>query len=253
MTDLILSSNNDQVTMSSREIAELVNSRHVDVCRTIDRLIEKAAIGEYAPTAYTHHQNGQQYYEYKVGKRDSYVIVAQLSPEFTARLVDRWQELEAQKSALPDFSNPAIAARAWADEVEQKQTALLEANHYKSETTRLNTVCNDLAANLKEGLTPVEFCRMLNGVHLNRVQPDLVERKRLLKTDNGYRTPAAYRGELFIERRHFNKEGRLCEKVVLTQKGAKWLYAEYEKGNLTMRKDWDGTHSNLLFENGEAA
>lgn len=126
MTDLILSSNNDQVTMSSREIAELVNSRHVDVCRTIDRLIEKAAIGEYAPTAYTHHQNGQQYYEYKVGKRDSYVIVAQLSPEFTARLVDRWQELEAQKNALPDFSNPAIAARAWADEVESKQAAIAQ-------------------------------------------------------------------------------------------------------------------------------
>ena len=45
------------------------------------------------------------------GKRDSIVVVAQLSPEFTARLVDRWQELEAQvaKPALPDFSNPAEA------------------------------------------------------------------------------------------------------------------------------------------------
>jgi hypothetical protein len=34
--------------------------------------------------------------EYRFGKRDSYVIVAQLSPDFTARLVDRWQELEEQ-------------------------------------------------------------------------------------------------------------------------------------------------------------
>ncbi|MGF6875107.1 hypothetical protein [Paraburkholderia sp. MM5477-R1] len=30
----------------------------------------------------------------RIGKRDSYVIGAQLSPEFTARLVDRRQELE---------------------------------------------------------------------------------------------------------------------------------------------------------------
>ena len=30
---------------------------------------------------------------YHVGKRDSYIIVAQLSPEFTARIVDRWQAL----------------------------------------------------------------------------------------------------------------------------------------------------------------
>ncbi len=42
-------------------------------------------------------------------KRDSYVVVAQLSPELTARLVDRWQELENKNIlVLPDFSNPAI-------------------------------------------------------------------------------------------------------------------------------------------------
>lgn len=45
-------------------------------------------------------------------------MVAQLSPEFTARVVDRWQEMEAEKAkgvlAVPDFSDPAAAARAWA-------------------------------------------------------------------------------------------------------------------------------------------
>ena len=87
-------------TMSSREIAELVESRHADVCRTIERLIEAQAIGGYAPTAYTHPQNGQTYHEYHIGKRDSYVIVAQLSPTFTARLVDRWQELEVQAQPI---------------------------------------------------------------------------------------------------------------------------------------------------------
>ena len=32
------------------------------------------------------------------GKRDSIIVVAQLSPEFTARLVDRWKELEEERS-----------------------------------------------------------------------------------------------------------------------------------------------------------
>lgn len=34
-----------------------------------------------------------------------------------ANLVDRWYELEKQQNvgALPDFSNPAEAARAWAE------------------------------------------------------------------------------------------------------------------------------------------
>lgn len=99
-----------QPTMSSREIAELLCVRHTDVCRTIERLMAKGAIGRYAPMAYTHPQNGQDYTEYLVGKRDSYVIVAQLSPEFTARLVDRWQELELAQPqpAAIDYSDPRV-------------------------------------------------------------------------------------------------------------------------------------------------
>ncbi|MBK5927091.1 hypothetical protein CCR87_07015 [Rhodobaculum claviforme] len=37
---------------------------------------------------------------YHLGQRDTYIVVAQLSPEFTARVVDRWQELEVQAAAL---------------------------------------------------------------------------------------------------------------------------------------------------------
>lgn len=245
MTDLILSGNSDGLTMSSRDIALVVESRHDKVKQSIERLRQRGLVG-FTPVG-EKSETGRPGVVYHVTKRDSYVIVAQLSPEFTARLVDRWQELE-EHAALPSWAqNLSQAARIALEDLNT------QVEHYKGETTRLNAVCNDLAQNLKEGLTPVEFCRMLNGVHLNRVQPDLVDRKRLLKTDHGYRTPAAYRGYLFIERRYFNKEGRLCEKVILTQKGAKWLYSEYEKGNLTMRKDWDGNYSHLVFENGAAA
>lgn len=45
-------------------------------------------------------------FEGEQGKRDSIIVVAQLSPEFTARLVDRWQELEAQVSK-PAFDTMA--------------------------------------------------------------------------------------------------------------------------------------------------
>lgn len=111
-------------TMSSREIAELVGSRHSDVMRTIDRLLDKRVISECAPSAYTQEQNGQPYRQYLVGKRDSFVVVAQLCPEFTAALVDRWQELESRTTVtLPDFSNPALAARAWAEQFELNQAA----------------------------------------------------------------------------------------------------------------------------------
>lgn len=83
-----------QQTMTSREIAELVESRHDSVKRTIERLAESGAI-VLPPLVNVKNDNGQSVSEYQIGERDSYVIVAQLSPMFTARLVDRWQELEA--------------------------------------------------------------------------------------------------------------------------------------------------------------
>jgi hypothetical protein len=92
---------NEVLKMSSREISALTGSRHGDVCRSIERLMESKVIGGYAPSAYTHPQNGQTYQEYFLDKRDSLIVVAQLFPAFTAAIVDRWQELE-------DKHNPKI-------------------------------------------------------------------------------------------------------------------------------------------------
>lgn len=95
-------------TMSSREIAELVDSRHDKVKQSIERLAERGVIG-LPPLGEYLDSLGRKAAEYRIGKRDSYVIVAQLSPEFTARLVDRWQELEAQNKIDPmlALSDPA--------------------------------------------------------------------------------------------------------------------------------------------------
>ena len=103
-------------TMSSREIAELVGSRHSDVMRTIDRLLDKRVISGCTPSAYTQEQNGQPYRQYLVCKRDSFVVVAQLCPEFTAALVDRWQELEAQVAKPVELSRMEILQLAMESE-----------------------------------------------------------------------------------------------------------------------------------------
>jgi len=98
-------------SMTSLEIAELVDSRHDNVRRTIERLTNQGVISlppleevrikreRREETATVYRFTGEQ------GKRDSIVVVAQLSPEFTARLVDRWQELE-QAAALGAFDIP---------------------------------------------------------------------------------------------------------------------------------------------------
>lgn len=79
--------------MSSLEISELVESRHDKVKQSIERLSARGVI-QLPPLGEVKNHLGQTVSVYLVCKRDSYIVVAQLSPEFTARLVDRWQELE---------------------------------------------------------------------------------------------------------------------------------------------------------------
>ncbi|EFN7492247.1 TPA: DNA-binding protein [Escherichia coli] len=94
---------NGKASMTSLEIAELVGSQHKDVKRSIERLMDKGIIRS-APMANFEIINnlglkrnvGAYIFEGEQGKRDSIIVVAQLCPEFTARLVDRWRELEEQ-------------------------------------------------------------------------------------------------------------------------------------------------------------
>lgn len=105
------------ITMSSLDIAELVESRHDKVKQSIERLSARGTI-QLPPMGEVKNHLGQTVSVYLVGKRDSYVVVAQLSPEFTARLVDRWQELE-EKTSIPQTLPEAL--RLAADLAEQKQ------------------------------------------------------------------------------------------------------------------------------------
>ena len=136
----------DDIKMTSIEIAELVGSRHDNVKRAIERLAERGLI-QLPPMEDCVRINGLglkqsvRAYVFKgeQGKRDSIIVAAQLCPEVTARLVDRWQELEKQvrQPALPDFTDPVAAARAWADEVEQKLLAQKEVDHLALENKEL--------------------------------------------------------------------------------------------------------------------
>lgn len=125
--------NSSVLTMSSREIADLVESRHDSVKRTIERLQDKGLI-QLTPMVEVKNHLGQVVTEYQLIKRDSYVVVAQLSPEFTARLVDRWQELENQQMPqIPQTLSEAL--RLAADQAEQieRQNLLLEQQRPKVE------------------------------------------------------------------------------------------------------------------------
>lgn len=106
--------------------------RQDNVKRTIETLQNKGLI---TFTQTEEKGKGRPLTLYHVNKRDSYVVVAQLSPEFTAKLVDRWQELENQVAtpALPNFADPAEAAIAWANQYKEKSALQLEVKQIETQ------------------------------------------------------------------------------------------------------------------------
>jgi len=116
--------NNSQPKMSSRELSKLADKRHDNTLKLISTLIDGGVLKNTTLSSYVSEQNKQEYPEYLCDKRDSLVIIARLSPEFTAALVDRWQELE-QKQAKPDspllqLANAVLTAQAIIQDQSQK-------------------------------------------------------------------------------------------------------------------------------------
>lgn len=124
------------LTMSSREMATLTETRHDSVKRTIDTLFEKGIIRSPQIVNFKNINNVDGI-EYLVEKRDSFIIVAQLSPEFTAKLVDRWQELEAVQPVLPTTYIAALEALVISEKEKSAIAALLELQAPKVEIANM--------------------------------------------------------------------------------------------------------------------
>lgn len=132
---------NDKASMTSIEIAELVGSRPDSVKRTIETLAKKGII-QFPQTVEIENKqslgprrfSSAYVFEGERGKRDSIIVVAQLCPEFTARLVDRWRELEEQ-IRKPMSEIEMVAAMALEAVRQQKRiTQVEEKVSYVAET-----------------------------------------------------------------------------------------------------------------------
>lgn len=145
--------NQSTLTMSSREIADLCETRHNQVAETIQRLFASGVLRESRKTTRRVKPigGGRPMEVYDLTKRDTLVVVSAYSDVIysdviRARIIDRWIELESHGhisdfGLLPDFSDPVAAARAWADEREAKQIAELTKAEIGSrrEATAMNT------------------------------------------------------------------------------------------------------------------
>ncbi len=99
---------NQSVTMSSREIADLTGKNHFDVKRDIQNTLLQADIdaSKFA-VIYKDSQNRNQS-EYKLPKRECDLVVSGYSVKYRLAIIDRWQELERQERENKQPENPLI-------------------------------------------------------------------------------------------------------------------------------------------------
>ncbi|HGY0709311.1 DNA-binding protein [Vibrio cholerae] len=209
-----------EVTMSSREIAELTQSRHDSVKRSMERMSSNGIIS-FTPLVEPTVGGGKPTTVYHVNKRNSYVVVAQLSPEFTAALVDRWQELEnANQFRIPKSLPEALQLAADLAKQNEQVSRQLAIAAPKAEFA-------DQIALAKRGVLLGQFAKSigLGPVTLFRIMREL---KILIPQGQNYNIPY----QEFIDRGYFTikqgtfetgEETRISHTPLITGKGEIWL------------------------------
>ncbi|XTZ40207.1 phage antirepressor KilAC domain-containing protein [Salmonella enterica] len=213
-----LSTRNVSATMSSREIAKLLGVAHNEVKRMVKSLETAQRLSQPLATS-LYEREGEMRQEFLLNKRDSLLTVARISPAYTAEMLDRWQEREKELS-LPDFTNPAAAARAWAEQYErclraEEQLALFAP---KAEFF-------DAYIQVDESLSFRQLCKLLKAKEAEFRQ-FLLERN-IMQRINGTLMPAQHHiqaGYFTVhagssENRHNYSQARF------TSRGVKWVAA----------------------------
>lgn len=128
---------NDRPVVSSRDIARVFEKEHKNVLQNIQNLKCPASFGQlnFQPTTYTD-TIGREYPEYIITRDGFTLLVMGFTGEkamaWKIKYIEAFNAMEQEllhRPQLPDFTDPAIAARAWADEYEQRRA--LEAQIQK--------------------------------------------------------------------------------------------------------------------------
>ena len=145
-----------QLVLGSRDVAEMVGMRHDHLIRNIDHYIEVistnpklGSLNFFIESTYKD-KKGETRKCYDITRKGCEMVANKLTGEkgilFTAEYVERFNEMEKELKGttpmLPDFTNPAEAARAWANEYEAKQKLLGEVKMLTPKAEFFDTVAS---------------------------------------------------------------------------------------------------------------
>ncbi|HFZ0485980.1 TPA: KilA-N domain-containing protein [Citrobacter koseri] len=157
----------------------------------------------------------------------------------------RTGKLTPNPASLPNFDDPIAAAEAW---IESRKAERLAIGYVERQARYINKLENHLA----EGITPVQFCKQLNGVNTRQINAFLEDRNWLFDDRPEAKNPRwrvkYYARDQYLTERsgqveQEDGEMRDIYRPILKRKGAAWLYRHYLNGELPMKKSWDNQYT----------
>lgn len=253
---------NQQPMMSSREIADLTGKRHADVIRDIWVMTEQL-YGEIKDNANLRHYKNQEVTlvdgivaifdsrgyvsEIKLDRRHTEILISGYDVVRRAAIIDRWHALETG-AALPDQSS-----------ISRKQLALMvieaedRAEAFSIENKQLNATVENLEKHFRKGMTITSFCKSLNGVNVSKVMSWAGERNWVFNSRRDQSKSPKWRVASYARDKYLTEEETQITPhgmdeftkftPVLLEKGCQRLFQLYMKGELPMKKTWNGEYS----------
>lgn len=210
------------ITMSSREIAELVGSKHEAVRKSAERLAADQILTSPLAT-FDYEHRGNTYWEYRFEKRDCLVLVARLSPAFTAQVIDRWQELELKAQEIKPLTH-LETARLLVSSLEQIEQ---QAQQLAIAAPKVEFVDKYVEATGLKGFRQV--AKLLDAKE--RALGEFLESQKIMYWLGGERVPYANHIDAgrFSVKTGQAENGHAFNSAKFTPKGVQWLSELWNK------------------------
>ena len=227
MNELIQTSQNTEVTITLKDLTDLISVEHNKAMKQVEKLAQEPSFGTVEKIATVYNDKGQTIDTYKLNKKQAIAVGAKLNNSLLMKVIDRLEELESQKHQVKIPSKIELAQM-----VIESETKVQQLTHTIQEKNKVILAVADL--NIKAGDISV---RELS----NNLAIDGLGEKNLFKWLKGRNfisdNTQPYRR--YVERGYFNWKpydekygGKVRHKLMVTPRGATWiakmLHAEFE-------------------------
>lgn len=225
---LIQASSN--LTMSSREIAELTGKDHKHVLADVRKMLGELLLNSADFSAEYQDSTGRTLPMFTLPKRETLILVSGYSIELRARIIDRWQELEAQQGPkLPATMAEALRLAAdQAEQIEKQQAALAIA------APKAAFVDQYVDASGLKGFRQVAKLLKANESHFRLF---LIENKVMYRLAGEW---VAYQNHIDAGRfsvKTGEANGHAFTRSMFTPKGVEWVAGEFAKFQLAQNDE----------------